>query len=234
MAISGVSPEGDAIPELDVTPLVDSETDLEDELPTPDDSPFISDSSPDRFCLPGARPAPPDVIDFELEKALLNVSILPVIVDPLVGLPGAPSAYPEPPLPVLPNDDPDPVSRISPSLDVFPPYTMSPACTVYDLDISPTSPSVREDDAYRPPSSPATMDQYLSREGDLLLGDSTDLPLLAMPQTPRPIIEDMVLGSSMGSPAGESVAAPSHGMPDLSWEGPFDVYQDASESTAQT
>ena len=42
----------------------------------------------------------------------------------------------------------------------------------------------------------------------------------------------MVLGSSAGSPAGEPVAAPSHGMPDLSQEGPFDVHQDASESGA--
>ena len=73
----------------------------------------MSDSSPEGVCLPGVRPAPPDVIDFELEKALLNVSILPVmvtpIVDPLVGLPGALSSYPEPPLSVLPNDDPDPI-----------------------------------------------------------------------------------------------------------------------------
>ena len=42
----------------------------------------------------------------------------------------------------------------------------------------------------------------------------------------------MVLWSSVGSPAGEPVAAHSHGMPDLSREGPFDVHQDASESGA--
>ena len=92
MAISGVTPEGVAIPELGVAPLVDSETDLEDELPTPDDCPFMSDSSPEGVCLPGVRPTPPDVIDLELEKALLNVSILPVmvtpIVDPVVGFAG--------------------------------------------------------------------------------------------------------------------------------------------------
>ena len=72
------------------------------------------------------------------------------------------------------------------------------------------------------------MDQYLPRNGDLLLGESTDLPLLATPLTPRPFAEEMVLGSYMGSPAGE----PSHGMPDLSREGPFDVHQDTSESGA--
>ena len=120
----------------------------------------------------------------------------------------------------------------SPILDAFPSYLMSPAGFVYELVTSPITPSLREDDAYRPPSSPAMMDQYLSRDGDLLLGDLTDLPLLAMPLTPRPFIEEMVLGSSVGSPAGEPVAPPSHGMPDLSREGPFDVHQDASESGA--
>ena len=158
------------------------------------------------------------------------------IVDPPVGLRGGggPSSYPEPPLPVLPNDDPDPISRISPLrevadspiLDVFPSYLMSPACSIYEPVTSPIASSLREDDAYRPPSSPATMDQYLSGEGDLLLGESTDL------LTPRPIIEEMVLGSSVGSPAREPVAVPSHGMPDLSQEGPFDVHQDDSESGA--
>ena len=53
MAISGGSPEGVAIPELGVPPLVDSETDLEDELPAPDDSLFMSGSSPEGVCLPG-------------------------------------------------------------------------------------------------------------------------------------------------------------------------------------
>ena len=66
----------------------------------------------------------------------------------------------------------------------------------------------------------------------MLLGDPTDLLLLAMPLTPCPIVEEMVLGSSVGSPAGEPVVVPSDGMPDLSREGPFDVHQDALESGA--
>ena len=66
--ISGVSPEWVAIPELGVAPLVDSETDLEDELPTPNNSLFVSDSSPEGVRLPGGCPAPPDAIDLELEK----------------------------------------------------------------------------------------------------------------------------------------------------------------------
>ena len=203
---------------------------------------IVSDSSPEGVRLPGVRPAPPDVINLELEKALLSVSMLPImvthIVDPVVGFPGAPSSYPEPPLPVMPNDDPDPMSRISPLrevddspiLDVFSSYLISPACSIYEPVISPITPSLWEDDDYRPPSSPATIDQYLSREGDFLLGDPTDLPFLAMPLTPRPIVEEMVLGSSVGSPAGEPVAVPSDRMADFSREGSFDVHQDALES----
>ena len=76
------------------------------------------------------------------------------------------------------------------------------------------------------------MDQHLSREGDLLSGDTADLALLAMPLTPRLIVDDVVPESSMGSPAGEPVVVPSDGMPDLSREGPFDVHQDALESGA--
>ena len=37
MEIGGVSPERVAVPELGVTPLVDTDTELEDELPTPED-----------------------------------------------------------------------------------------------------------------------------------------------------------------------------------------------------
>ena len=52
MVIGAVSLEGVAIPELGITPLIDLDTDLEDELPTPKDSMLVSDSSP-----AGIRPA---------------------------------------------------------------------------------------------------------------------------------------------------------------------------------
>ena len=114
MAVGGASPEWVAIPELGVAPLTDPETDLEDELPTPDDSPSGSASGPEGVCLPGVRPALPDAFDLELEKALLDVPILPVmvtpLVDPVVGLPEAPSSYPAPPRPELPDDNPDPIA----------------------------------------------------------------------------------------------------------------------------
>ena len=108
--------------------------------------------------------------DLELEKALLSVSVLPVmvtpIVDPVEVFPVVPSSYPEPPLLVLPNDDdPGVMSRNSPPetadspiLDVLPSYHVSPACSVYEPATSPITPSLQEDVDYRPPSSPATMD----------------------------------------------------------------------------
>ena len=70
------------------------------------------------------------------------------------------------------------------------------------------------------------MDLYLSGEGDLLLGDTMDLPMLSMPLTPLLVADDVVPESFVGSPAGEPVVVPSDGMPDLSREDPFDVHQD--------
>ena len=178
LAISGVGPEGVAIPELGVAPLVDSGTDLQDELSTPDDSPSVSTIRPEVVVvLPGARPAPPDVIDFELEKALLQVSMLPMMVTQIVDpeVPG--TSYPAPPLPVPPMDEQIPVSETSPLwegagspiLDVFPSY-MSPAGSEYGPATSPVSPSFKEEDVSVPPSGPVTMDQYLPRDSALLLG----------------------------------------------------------------
>ena len=238
-AIGGMSPERVAIPELGVAPLVDPDTDLEDELATPEDSMLLSDSSPEGVRLPGVRPMPPDLADLELEKALLSVSVLPVMVTPLVE-PVEAFPYPEPPVPVLLDDDPGATSRVSPLrvaadglvLDVFPSYLILPACSIYEPVTSPITPSLQEDAYYRPLTSPAAMDQYLSREGDLLLGDTADLPLLSMPLMPLPVVVDVVPESSVGSPAGEPVVAPSDGMLDLSQEGSFDVYQDALESGA--
>ena len=66
-----------------------------------------------------------------------------------------------------------------PILDVFPSYLILPACSVHEPVTSPITSSLQEDADYRPPPSPATMDQYLSGEGDLLLGDTADLPLQA-------------------------------------------------------
>ena len=119
-----------------------------------------------------------------------------------------------------------------PVLDLFSSYSISPACSVYDPVTSPLTSSLQQDADYRPPPSPAMMDQYLSSDGDLLLGGAVDLSLRSMPLTPRPVVVDMVPESSVGSPAGVPVVSPSDGMPDLSREGPFDVHQDTLESGA--
>ena len=86
--------------------------------------------------------------------------------------------YLEPPVPVLPYDDPGAPSRVSPLrvaadqpiLDLFLSYSISPDCSVYEPVTPPLTPSLQEDADYRPPPSTATMDQYLSSDGDLLLG----------------------------------------------------------------
>ena len=100
-----------------------------------------------------------------------------------------------------------------PILDVFPSYLISPACSIYDLVSSPLTQSLQEDADCRPPTSPAMMDQYLSGDADLLLGDTADLPLLSMPLMPLPVADDVVPESSMGSPALEPVVVPSDGIP---------------------
>ena len=95
---------------------------------------------------------------------------------------------------------------------MFPSYLILPACSIYEPVTSPTTPSLQEDVDYREPTSPATMDQYLLGQGDLLLGDTADVPLLASPLTPRPVIVDVVPESSVGSPAGEPVIVPSESL----------------------
>ena len=151
----------------------------------------------------------------------------------------APSAYPEPPVPVQLDASLDVGSRVSPLrvevdgpiLDLCPTYLISPAQSDYDPVTSLISPSLREDVDFLPPDSPATMDQYLLGDRDLLPGDAVDLPLLSLPLLSLPATDD-VPGSSVVSPAGEPVVVPSDMMPDLSREGPFDVHQDALESGA--
>ena len=162
-------------------------------------------------------------MDLALEKALLCVAILPKMVmpleEPVEGLPTAPSSYPEPPVPVLPYIYPNASSRTSPlqvvadgpELDVFQKLS-SPGGSVYEPATSPVTPYLQEDDACHPPPSPATMDQYLSWDGDLLLGDVMALPVLSSPLTPLPVVVDVAPESSVGSPAGVPVAPSSDGM----------------------
>ena len=131
--------------------------------------------------------------------------------------------------------DPDASSRSSPirvaadglEMDVFQSYLSSSACSVYVPATSPVTPYFKEDAAYQPASSPATMDQYLSRDGVLLLGDVMTLPGFSSPLSPVPVVDQVAPESSVGSLAGVPVAPSSDGMPDLSREGPFDALQDS-------
>ena len=254
LTISGVSSDVLVVSELGFAPLVDSGTDLEDELPTPDGSPSTDAVKPGKVVLPEVCFASLGGVDLELVQALLEVAVLPMMVtpimDPVVESSVTPALYPVPPIPVLSVneqvpvlesvDDHVPVLVASSLLEVVgslvldnsPSYLASSTGSVSGPITSLISPSLRTDDVSRPPSGLAPMDQYLPRDISLLLGESTDLPFLPAPLTPRPIVEEMVPGSAVGSPTGEPVSAASQCMPDLSREGPFDVHQDASESGA--
>ena len=120
----------------------------------------------------------------------------------------------------------------SPNLDNSPSCLASPTSSGSGPIPFLLLPSLQTDNVSRPLSGLAPMNQYLPRDASLLLGESTDLPFLPAPLTPRLIVEEMVPGSTVGSPTGEHVAEASQCMPDLSREGPFDVHQDASESGA--
>ena len=148
MEIAGVSPETVAVPELGVAPRTNTDTELEDELPMPEDSPLFCNSSPEEARPLRVRPAIRELVDLELEKALLCVSILPEMVG-----------------------------------------NASPACSVYEPATSPVTPYLQEYTAYQPPPSPATMDQYLYRDGVLLLGDVMALPGLSSPLSPVPVVD---------------------------------------------
>ena len=71
---------------------------------------------------------------------------------------------------------------------------------MYEPATSPITPYLQEDAAYQPLASPATMDQYLSRDGVLLLGDVMALPGLSSPRSPVPVVEEVTPESSVSSP----------------------------------
>ena len=102
--VSNVDLDMVVFPELGVTPLIDSGTDLEVELPTPNNSPGLAAVSAAEAAVPEVRLAPRGGFDLELVKALLDVSVIPMIitpiVDPVVDSVVSPAAYPEPPFPL--------------------------------------------------------------------------------------------------------------------------------------
>ena len=92
-------------PELGVSAIIDSGTDLEDELLMLDDSPGSVAISAAEATVPEVCLGPRGGFDLELAKVLLDVLVMPMIltpiVDPMVDSVVSPAAYPEPPLPVV-------------------------------------------------------------------------------------------------------------------------------------
>ena len=168
----------------------------------------------------------------------------PPIVSPLTehveALVVSPSVYSEPPVPALPDHAPSVESRSiplrevdeCPTIDLFPSFLIYPAQSYYNPVTSPITSDLQDDCGFLPPDSLATMHQYLESDGDLLLEDSSDLPLLSLPLLPIPIADVSVPVSAVTPSVGEPVLVPSVVPPDLSQEGPFDVDQTASGSGA--
>ena len=219
-------------PELDVAPLVDPGTNLEDQLPTP-----VSLPSPD---VDKSVPlSTSSGVDLELARALLEVGVLPAmatpIVDPEVGSSMTPAGYPVPPIPELSVVVSVPLGVASlagpaggsPARNESLLGQVSPPGSVAQAVPSPTSPVLRSTPDVSPPSGFAPMDQCFPWNVSLPVGEIADSPLLPAPLTPRRMIEgQFVTGSVVTSPTGETDVAGGHpSMPDLSREGPFDVHQ---------
>ena len=203
--------------------------------PPSEDTMVIGGASPEGVAISELGVAPPDDSGTDLEDELLNVSLLPTIVSPLTepveALPVCPSLYPEPPVPALP-DLARRVTVYSTPIDLLPSFLISPAQSYYDPATSPITSDVQDDSGLLPPDSPATMDKYLAADGDLLLGDSSDLPLLSLPLLPIPVADVSVPVLAVTPSVGEQVPVSSVEPPDLSREGPFDVDQTVSGSGA--
>ena len=135
-------------------------------------------------------PAPRGGFDLELAKVLLDVSVMPMmltpIVDPMVYSVVSPAAYPEPPLPVVLKDVPVPESSPWPSVADSPvrecslSVRASPIGSGYGPTPSPTSPSSRIVNGHGPPARMAPMDQCLPRMGSPFGEESSDF-------LPRPL-----------------------------------------------
>ena len=186
-------------PELGVAPLVDPQTDLEDELPTPVGSPSTDVSK----SVPTSTSSG---VDLELARALLEIGVLPVMVtpmvDPKVGSSMTPAEYPVPQIPELSVvDSPARPAGRSPSRNESLLCQVSPPGSAAEAVPSPTSPVLRSTDNDNPPSGLAAMDQYLPLSASLPVGETTDSPLLPAPLTPRRMVEEQfVPGSVVASP----------------------------------
>ena len=198
-----------------------------------------------RFLFPlwgrcaGSLPCAQGGFDLELAQALLDVSVVPMmitlIMDPVVDSMVSPAAYPEPPLPVVLVDFPVPVAESSPLQGVAdspvrecsPSFQASPVGSGYGPIPSPMSPSSQITDGH---GLPPVWLRWTYHEWVLRLGGwSSDSPLLPRHLTPQPLVEVMVVESTVHCSTEEPVAVSPPSMPDLSRVGPFDVHQVTTE-----
>ena len=211
--------------------------------PPAEEAMVIGGASPERVAIPELGVAPPDDPGTDLEDELLQISPLPTIVSPLAepaeALPVSPSLYPEPPVPGQPDPAPTLESRFiplqeadeRPTIDLFPLYLISPAQSYYDPVTSLVMLDAQDVSECQSPDSLATMDQYLAGDGDLLLGDSSELPLLSVLLLQIPVA-DVSVPESVATPSVGEFPVSSVVSSDLSREGPFDAGQTASGSGA--
>ena len=144
----------------------------------------------------------------DLEDELLNISPLSTIVSPLTetieALSVSPSLHPE-----TCSWSTGPCSQCRVAGSSAPGSGQTSAQSYYDPATSPITSDLQDDSGFLPPDSPATMDQYIAADGDLLLGDSSDLPLLSLPLLPIPVADVSVPVSAVPPSVGEPVLVPS-------------------------
>ena len=162
------------IHELVAAPLNGSGTDLENELPTPANTPVSCEVRPVITDDPTVRPEQEDNLDLELAKVLLDVSVMPMMIssinDPMVSPAMSPTEYAAPAIPTESADErvpgvvfpPAPVTTCS-LIREYSPISMVSSGGV---DTRPTSPLLSPirpltDELDPPPRRRVTMDQYL-------------------------------------------------------------------------
>ena len=190
-------------------PALDPGTDVEDERPTPVGSPSPVDD--------GAVPlSAPSGIYMELAHVFLEIGVLPAMVTPVVEPEGestmTPAKYPVPPIPELSVVVSDPLEADSPAgpavgspaRDQSLLAQISPSGSVAQAFSSPKSPVLRSMPDDSPPSGAVAMDQDLSWNAPLQMGESSESPLLPAPLTPRRMIAgQFTSGSGVSSPTGK-------------------------------
>ena len=198
-----------------MTPLVDLDTDLEDERPTLVGSPVAAIDE-------GMPLSPTSAIDVEVARALLEVGVLPAmvtpIVDPAVGFSLSPATYPVPPVPLmlvedsLPPEVAAPVGLAvgSPARSEIPLHLVSPPASVASSGLPPSSSASRPAPGVGPPSSLAVAEQEFPWSTSLQLELSAESIILPPPLTPSRMVGGggvVVPGSVVSSPAGDNEVA---------------------------